>query len=163
MSPAGDANDARRVQLGGQLALVFEGRETLAAAAQLASGRGAPGALGTSVADAVGALTPEGPGLLATLYLEAAQAGELARVSAATAGVERELYLDVAGSRVTGTPLLDADDADEPAAWAVWFPLDEQQRVSWLEGADVAVGAEHGGVPRVQLTPEQRRVIASDL
>ncbi|HYL71070.1 MAG TPA: DUF3501 family protein [Candidatus Dormibacteraeota bacterium] len=163
MSPTGDGRDARRVQLGDQLALVFEGRDTLAAAVELASGRGAAGAPATGVAEAVGALTPQGPGLLATLFLDAAQAGELARVSVATAGVERRLFLDVAGARVAGTPLLDADDADEPAAWAVWFPLDEGQRVSWLEGADVAVGAEHSGVPRVQLTPEQRRVIASDL
>ena len=148
------------MQLGDQLALVFEGEDTLAAAAELASGRGTAGGPGGGVAEAVRALKPEGLGLLAMLYLEAAQAGELARVSAATAGVERELYLDVAGSRVTGTPL---HDADEPAAWAVWFSLDEGQRVSWLEGADVAVGADHGGVPRVQLTPEQRRVIASDL
>ena len=138
----------RRVPLGDQLSVVFEGGDAVA----------------TLPAEATAGLRPDGPGLLAVLYLEVAQAGELMRVSAATSGVERQLYLDIGGSRAPGTPLTGHDESAEPAAaWAVWFPLTETQRREWLDGAEVAVAAERAGGLRVQLTPEQRRTIAQDL
>ena len=143
-----DTRDARRVQLGDQLSLVFEGAETLAAVP----------------AEAVAALRPEGAGLLAVLYLDVAQAGELARASASTSGVELGLFLDIAGNRAAGVPLTGPGDTAEPsAAWAVWFALTDAQRDAWLEGAEVALGADRPGIPRVQLTPEQRRTLATDL
>ncbi|MBV9100234.1 MAG: hypothetical protein JOZ46_09705 [Candidatus Dormibacteraeota bacterium] len=147
MTPA-DTREARRIQLGDQLSLVFEGPETLSAV---------PG-------DAVAALRPEGAGLLAVLYLDVAQAGELGRATAANAGAEHALYLDIGGTRATGLPLTGQGDSAEPtAAWAVWFPLTDSQRGAWLEGAEVAVGGDRAGIPRVHLTPEQRRTLAADI
>lgn len=158
-----EVKEPRRVELGSRLSLGFENRETVVAALE-ESLRGARNPSPDDVqraAESFNSLLPPGGALLATLYLEAADPAALALAADESAGVERSVYLELAGERVAGV----ASGGGEPAAaYALTFELSEAQRRAWRDGAEVAVGVAHGTlVERATLSPQQRWALAADL
>jgi hypothetical protein len=157
----------RRVDLGDLLSIVFESRETLAAAAEeaLRSERIDDPERVREEADRFGLLLPPPGGLAATLYLEVSDAAEMASVLTELEGVAESVQLEVDGSRVPATALPFSAAAPEAAPVAyLRFELTASQREAWIEGARVLVRVVH---PRcaasADLSDEQRATIAADL
>src|ERR1039457_338396 len=128
----------RRVDLGDLISIVFESRDTLAAAAEeaLRSARiEDPERVGAE-AGRFGLLLPAPGGLAATLFLEISDAAELASVRGELEGV--------AESRAPATvfPVSAAGDGAAPVA-CLRFELTASQREAWLEGARVLLRATH--------------------
>ncbi|HWW09776.1 MAG TPA: DUF3501 family protein [Candidatus Acidoferrales bacterium] len=161
-----ELKELRRVELSAALTLVFENRETLVAAVEESIRASRPLNVEDAVVRAVEAfnqLAPEPGAVLATLYLEAADASELARMAGHHRGVERNLYLEVGGERVEALAAAADEDLEPPAAFVVSFPVSDVQRRAWQEGADVVVGVDHVSVSsRVQLSADQRWALAGD-
>ena len=162
-----ELKDVRRVELSASLTLVFENRESLIAAVEESIRASRPrdleGAVDRAV-DAFNDLAAEPGSLLATLYLEASDASELARMAGHLRGAERHLYLEVGGERVEAVAPVGEEDLEPPAAFVVSFPVSEAQRRAWQEGADVFVGVDHSSVAsRVQLSADQRWALAGDV
>ena len=156
----------RRVTLGDQLALVFENRETIRSALEelvRAEHVTDPVRLAGDVG-AFNALIPALGELGATLYLEIADPADLGVAASQLQGVERCLYLEVAGTTTTAhAEIVTAPDETAPAYY-LSFPLSPDQRSAWLDGAEVVAGVEHAACAvRVSLDEQQRRAIAADL
>jgi hypothetical protein len=170
----GDARSAaiemrrrRRIDLGDLISVVFESRETLLAAAEealraerVADPEGVAGEAGR-----FSLLLPPDGGLAASLYLEVADAAELASVLAELDGIGESIHLEIDGSRCPAAPLslgLVAEGA-APVAY-LRFALTSSQREAWAEGARVILRVTH---PRysasTELSDEQRAAIAADL
>ena len=161
-----ELKDVRRVELNAALTLVFENRETLVAAVEESVRASRPRDVEEAVVRAVDAfnqLAPAPGGLVATLYLEAADASELARIAGHHRGVERGLYLEVSGERFEALAVAGDEDLESPAAFVVSFPVSDAQHGAWQAGADVIVGVDHPSVSsRVQLSADQRWALAGD-
>ena len=155
----------RRVTLGRELVLVFENRDTVRAALEetLRAERITDPKRVATEAEAFSALTPDGGELAAVLFLAVSDPADLATAAARLEGVERAVYLEVAGRRVDGTVDETAFEA-EAAAFPVRFHLDQAAREAWLGGANVRAGVEHPALSvTADLDDDQRRAVAEDL
>ena len=157
----------RRIDLGDLISVVFESRETLAAAAEEAlraeriedreEVRGEAGKFALL-------LPPEG-GLAASLFVEVADAAEMASVLAELDGIAGSIHLEIDGSRCQAAAISPGPVAEGAAPVAyLRFELTPSQREAWTEGARVLLRATH---PRysvgTELSDEQRAAIAADL
>src|ERR1035438_1883505 len=95
----------RRVDLGDLMSVVFESRETLAAAAEeaLRSERIEAPEKVDEEAGRFGLLLPPAGGLSATLFLEVSDAAEMASALTELEGVAESVQLEIDGSRVPAT------------------------------------------------------------
>jgi hypothetical protein len=157
----------RRVDLGDLVSVVFESRETLAAAAEeaLRSERIEDPEKVDEEAGRFGLLVPPGGGLAATLFLEVSDAAEMASVLTDLEGVAASVQLEIDGSRVPASAFsFTAAAADAAPVAYLRFELTASQREAWIEGARVLLRATH---PRysvsTELSDEQRATIAADL
>ncbi|MHB8490014.1 MAG: DUF3501 family protein [Candidatus Dormibacteria bacterium] len=157
---------SRRVHLGGSLALVFENRDTIRAALEEA--------LRTErlddpdrVADEIGvfnAAVPEPGELAAMLFVEVADPADLAAAAARLEGVERTVFMEVAGARVRGVPEVVSPPGEVVPAHYLRFSLEPGQRAAVRGGSAIAIGTDHPNLTAsVQLDEEQRRAIAAEL
>ena len=161
-----EAQRERRVRLGARLTLVFESRETIRLALEemLRSDRVTDTAVVSDKTDHFNEFVPHAGHLGATLYVEAADPAELGAALAELEGVQRSVYLEVAGRRVPGEAIEDESAAELAAASFVSFPLPDECRDAWQRGDTVAAGVTHPGCSeRTELTQEQRLAIAADL
>ena len=161
-----EAQRQRRVRLGSRLTLVFESRDTIRLALEemLRSDRVTDASEVSVKTDHFNEFVPHAGHLGAILYVEATDAAELGAALLDLEGVQRTVYLEVAGRRVPGEAIED-ESADELAAASfVSFPLPDECREAWRRGDAVAAGVAHPGCSeRAELTPEQREAIAADL
>ncbi|MGD1034006.1 MAG: DUF3501 family protein [Candidatus Dormibacteria bacterium] len=157
----------RRVDLGDLISVVFESRETLAAAAEeaLRAERIEDAAAVRDEAGRFGLLLPPEGGLAASLFVEVADAAEMASVLSDLAGIAGSIHLEIDGSRcpATAVPPGPVPEGAAPVAY-LRFELTASQREAWTEGARVLLRAVH---PRysvgTELSDEQRAAIAADL
>jgi hypothetical protein len=157
----------RRVDLGDLISVVFESRETLAAAAEeaLRSERIEDPERVDEEVGRFGLLLPPAGGLAATLFLEVSDAAEMASALTELEGVAESVELEIDGSRVpaTAVPFSAAAAGAGPVAY-LRFELSASQREAWIEGARVLLRVAH---PRyavsTELSDEQRATIAADL
>lgn len=158
-STAGD----RRLDLGGDLVLVFETRETVRTAlqellrAERVTGTGAIAAETEAFAGLLGG----DHDLVATLHLDVSDPVALADRIAELPGIAGTVILEVAGGRVpAGTDL----GEEVPGAFHLRFTLGSEQRAALLDGAAATITVDH---PRLHtsatLSPGQMRAIAVDL
>ena len=157
----------RRVDLGDLMSVVFESRETLAAAAEeaLRSERiEDPERVGEE-AGRFGLLLPPTGGLAATLFLEVSDAAEMASTLTELEGAAESVQLEIDGSRVPATafPFSAAAGGAPPVAY-LRFELTASQREAWIEGARVLLRVAHRRYSAsTELSDEQRATIAADL
>jgi hypothetical protein len=157
----------RRVDLGDLISVVFESRETLAAATEeaLRSERILDPERVDEEAGRFGLLLPPAGGLAATLFLEVSDAAEMASTLTELEGVAESVELEIDGSRAPATalPFSAAATGAAPVAY-LRFELSASQREAWIEGARVLLRVAH---PRyavsTELSDEQRATIAADL
>ena len=157
----------RRVDLGDLMSVVFESRETLAAAAEeaLRSERIEAPEKVDEEAGRFGLLLPPAGGLAATLFLEFSDAAEMASALTELEGVAESGQLEIDGSRVPATafPFSAAAGGAPPVAY-LHFELTTSQREAWIEGARVLLRVAHPGYSAsTELSDEQRATIAADL
>jgi hypothetical protein len=157
----------RRVDLGDLMSVVFESRETLAAAAEeaLRSERIEAPEKVDEEAGRFGLLLPPAGGLAATLFLEVSDAAEMASALTELEGVAESVQLEIDGSRVPATafPFSAAAGGAPPVAY-LHFELTTSQREAWIEGARVLLRVAHPGYSAsTELSDEQRATIAADL
>lgn len=161
-----EAQRQRRVRLGTRLTLVFESRDTIRLSLEelLRSDRITDAGEVTAKVDDFNSFVPARGQLGATLYVEATDAAELGDALTDLAGVQRSVYLEIAGQRVDGEAL-EGEIADELAAASfIAFPLPSEIRQAWLQGAPVTAGVAHPHCSeRTELTSEQRSAIGADL
>jgi hypothetical protein len=158
-STAGD----RRVDLGGDLVLVFETRETVRTALQellRAERVASPGPIAAET-EAFAELLGGDHDLVATLLLEVSDPVALADRIAELPGIAGAVLLEVAGGRVRAR----TDLGDEASgAFQLRFTLDNEQRAALLDAAAATITVDH---PRLRasatLSPGQVRAIAADL
>jgi hypothetical protein len=156
----------RRVSLGRDLVVVFENRDTVRAALEetLRAARITERPRVAIEAEAFSGLTSDPGELIAVLYLAVSDPADLAAAAAQLDGVERAVYLEVGGRRITGGADDTAPAEETPAAFAVRFNLDQAARDAWLGGAKVRVGVEHPAISvTVDLDDDQRKAVAEDL
>ena len=157
----------RRVDLGDLISVVFESRETLRAAAEeaLRAERIEEPERVSTEATSFGRLLPPEGGLAASLFLEIADAAELATALAEMDGIAESVHLEIDGDRSPARvlPLGAATEGAAPVAY-LRFSLTPSQREAWTEGARVILRVTH---PRysasTELSDEQRAAIAADL
>jgi hypothetical protein len=157
----------RRVDLGDLMSVVFESRETLAAAAEeaLRSERIDDPERVVEEAGRFGLLLPPAGGLAATLFLEVSDAAEMASALTELEGVAESVQLEIDGSRVPAMvfPFSPAAGGAPPVAY-LRFDLTASQREAWIEGARVLLRVAHPGYSAsTELSDEQRAAIAADL
>jgi hypothetical protein len=156
----------RRVRLGESLALVFENRDTIRATLEEALRTERiddPERVAGEIA-AFNAVIPAPGELTATLFLEVADPADLNAALMRLDGIERTVFLEVAGARIRGVP----DDVFAPGESAlahyVRFSLEAEQRHAIVSGSPVATGSDHAACAVVvSLDENQRRAIAEDL
>jgi Protein of unknown function (DUF3501) len=119
--------------------------------------------------DAYNPLVPDGSNWKATMLLEYPDEAERRRMLAALKGIERRVWVQVAGAdrRVYAIADEDLERETEEKTSSVHFlrfELDAAMRERLRHGAAVTVGVDHPqyGVA-VELAPEQRAALASDL
>ena len=157
----------RRVDLGHLMSVVFESRETLAAAAEeaLRSERIDDTERVGEEAGRFGLLLPPAGGLAATLFLEVSDAAEMASALTELEGVAESVQLEIDGSPVLATvfPFSPAAGDAPPVAY-LRFELTASQREAWIEGARVLLRVAHRRYSAsTELSDEQRATIAADL
>jgi hypothetical protein len=157
---------SRRIRLGDTLALVFENRDTVRSALEEALRTERiddPDRIAAEI-EAFNAVVAEPGALAATLFLEVADPADLAAAASELQGIEHAVFIEVAGSRVTGIPEAVSPPGESVAAHYLRFGLEAGQRDAILTGAAIAAGADHPRLSvRVQLDDEQRRAVAADL
>ena len=154
----------RRVDLGADLALVFESRDTLRAAVEetLRAERVSDDDAVLADVEAFSGLVPQASELLATLYLDLADPAALADRLPQVQELGSVLALDVDGRRAPGRPRAGADL--QAGALLLAFALDDGQRRAWLSGGPVSVVIDHGAPAlRVDLDDATRAAVATDL
>jgi len=161
-----DLKRFRRVRLGESLVLVFETRDTIRATLEEALRTERiedPERVAGEIA-AFNALIPAPGELTAALFLEVADPADLNAAVMRLDGIEKTLFLEVAGTRVRGVP----DDVFAPGESAlahyVRFPLGPEQREAIVSGSPIATGTDHAACAVVvSLDEDQRRAIAEAL
>jgi hypothetical protein len=153
----------RRVELGGDLVLVFQTRETVRIALQelLRSERVVdPDRIAVESA-AFAELLGGDDELVATLYVDAADPVALADRLGELPGIAGSVSLGVEGSRVAARP----DAADRTSgAFRLRFAMSGDQRTAVLGGAAVTAIVDHPNFrASATLSAEQVRTITADL
>ena len=156
----------RRVRLGESLALVFENRDTIRATLEEALRTERiddPERVASEIAAFNGVIPAPGE-LTAALFLEVADPADLNAALLRLEGIERTVYLEIAGTRIRGVP----DDVFRPGESALAhylrFNLEPEQREAIVNGSPVATGTDHAACAVVvSLDEDQRRTIAEDL
>jgi Protein of unknown function (DUF3501) len=156
----------RRVHLGHALALVFENRDTIRSTIEeaLRSERiDDPEQVAGEVA-AFNAVVPAPGELAAALFLEVADPADLSAAATRLDGVERTVFLEVAGTRVRGIPEEVFPPGEIPLAHYLRFQLDPEQCDAIRSGSALLAGSDHPACEvAVVLDDEQRKAIAADL
>jgi len=156
----------RRVHLGDSLALVFENRDTIRSTLEeaLRSERiDDPERVAGEVV-AFNAVVPAPGELTAALFLEVADPADLNAVAMRLDGVERTVFLEVAGTRVHGVPDTVFPPGERALAQYLRFSLDADQREAIRSGSALVAGTDHAACAvAVALDEDQRRAIAEDL
>jgi hypothetical protein len=156
----------RRVHLGDSLALVFENRDTIRSTLEEA--------LRTERIDdpervagevvAFNAVVPAPGELAAALFLEVADPADLNAAAMRLDGVERTVFLEVAGTRIQGVPDTVFPPGESALAHYLRFRLDPEQREAIRSGSALVAGTDHAACAvAVALDEDQRRAIAEDL
>jgi len=156
----------RRVHLGDSLALVFENRDTIRSTLEEA--------LRTERIDdpervageivAFNAVVPAPGELAAALFLEVADPADLNAAALRLDGVERTVFLEVAGARIQGVPDSVVPPGESAIAHYLRFRLDPEQREAIRSGATLIAGTDHAACAiAVALDEEQRGAIVEDL
>jgi hypothetical protein len=153
----------RRLQIGSDLVLVFETRETVRAALEerLRADRVNDAAGIAGAIPAFARLIPGDDELAATLYVDIADPAALADRLAELGGVGAAVSLEVSGHRIPA-----GSDATEDGAGALHlvFALDERDRRALVDGGDVEVAVDHPGARATcALSAEQVLAIAADI
>jgi hypothetical protein len=154
---------ARRVNLGGELVLVFESRERVRASLEelLRAERIGDHQRIDAETAAFADVLPDDHELAATLYMDIADPAALADRLAELGDLGTAVSLDLGGDRVSGR----SDGAESGGGgWHLLFAFDDAQRRMLLEGGTVAVVVDH---PRLRSTAvldvEQVRAVTADL
>jgi Protein of unknown function (DUF3501) len=156
----------RRVALNERLTLVFENRESVRSVVEevVRAERLTDAPHIAREVEAFRPLVPPPGELRAALYLEVSDPAELGEHLERLQGVERAVYLEIAGSRVDGVALAVAAADEAPAAYCIGFSLGAEHRAAWLRGQAVVAGVDHPAAQgRVELGPDQREALAGDL
>jgi Protein of unknown function (DUF3501) len=157
---------SRRVHLGDHLALVFENRDTIRSTLEEALRTERiddPDRVASEIA-AFNAVVPRRGELAAMLFVEVADPADLAAAATQLEGVERAIFIEVAGTRVRGVPEVVSPPGEIAPAHYVRFNLEPGQRAAVLGGSAIAAGAEHPNLTvTIELDEEQRRAIAAEL
>jgi Protein of unknown function (DUF3501) len=156
----------RRVHLGDTLALVFENRDTIRSTLEEAlrteridDPERVEGEIG-----AFNAVVPAPGELAAALFLEVADPADLNAAALRLEGVERTVFLEVAGTRIRGVPEAVFPPGESALAYYLRFRLDPEQREAIRSGSSLIAGTDHAACAvAVGLDEEQRRAIAADL
>ncbi len=161
-----DLKRFRRVHLGDRLALVFENRDTIRSTLEEALRTERiddPDRVATEIA-AFNAVVPGRGELAAVLFVEVADPADLAAAATQLEGVERAVFIEVAGIRVRGVPEVVSPPGEIAPAYYLRFNLEPGQRAAVLGGSPIAAGTEHPNLAvTVELDEEQRRAIAAEL
>lgn len=118
--------------------------------------------------DAYNPLVPDGGNWKATMLIEYPDAGERKRMLAVLKGIERRLWVRV-GNRERVYAIADEDlerenEEKTSSVHFLRFELDAPMREALRREAPVEVGVDHPQYSAaVQLSPEQRSALASDL
>ena len=156
----------RRVRLGESLALVFENRDTIRATLEEALRTERiddPERVAGEIA-AFNAVVPAPGELTAALFLEVADPADLNAAVMRLDGIEKTVFLEVAGTRVRGVPDEVFAPGESVLAHYVRFSLDPEQRRGHrhrLRGRDR--DRSRCVRRRRELDEDQRRAIAEDL
>jgi hypothetical protein len=153
----------RRVELGGDLVLVFQTRETVRTALQelLRSERVVDPERIAVESAAFAELLGGDDELVATLYVDAADPVALADRLGELTGVAAAVSLGVEGSRVVARP--EAADGTS-GAFRLRFPMGSEQRTAVVGGAAVTAMVDHPNFrASATLSPEQLGAITADL
>jgi Protein of unknown function (DUF3501) len=156
----------RRVHLGASLALVFENRDTIRSTIEEALRTERiddPEQVAGEVA-AFNAVVPAPGELAAALFLEVADPADLNAAALRLDGVERTVFLEVAGTRIRGVPEAVVPPGEGALAHYLRFPLAPEHRDAIVNGSALVAGTDHPACTiAVELDDEQRRAIAEDL
>src|SRR5262249_41430113 len=112
-----------------------------------------------------GALLPGGSELSATLLIEITDQARIRDELWRLHGIDRHVWLDVAGDRVAGVFESGRESEHKlSAVQYVRFPLDPATRARVLDGAPLAIVVDHPAYSRTERLPEAvRRGLAADL
>ena len=118
--------------------------------------------------DAYNPLVPDGGNWKATMLLEYPDEAQRKRMLGALKGIERRVWVQVAGAnRVYAIADEDLERENEEKTSSVHFlrfELDAAMRERLRQGAAVTIGVDHPQYSAaVELSPEQRAALASDL
>ena len=118
--------------------------------------------------DAYNPLVPDGGNWKATMLIEYPDEAQRRRMLGALKGIERRVWVQVAGaSRVTAVADEDLERENAEKTSSVHFlrfELDAATRERLRQGAAVTIGVDHPQYSAaVELSPEQRAALASDL
>jgi hypothetical protein len=157
----------RRVALGPLVSLVFENRETVRAVVEellRAERIEDPDRIAEEL-DVFNRLIPADRELSATLFLEITDPAELSVRLGELRGIEASVHLEIDGERVPQAHEEGRSREDRTSSvHYLRFRLDDFHRGALLEGAEVAVVADHPNLhARTVLTEEQRMALAGDL
>jgi hypothetical protein len=156
----------RRIHLGEALALVFENRDTIQSTLEEALRTERiddPHRVAAEI-EAFNAVVPVSGELAAALFLEVADPADLGAAAARLEGVERTVFIEVAGTRVRGIPEAVSPPGETAVAHYLRFALAPDQRSAILSGSPISTGTDHPAIAMsVQLDEDQRRAIAEDL
>jgi len=157
----------RRVQLGALVSLVFENRETVRAVVEelLRAERIEDPARIAEELEVFNQLIPEERELSATMFLEITDPAELAQRLDELRGIEEAIHLEVDGERVGRfhEPGRSREDRTSSVHY-LRFHLSDAQRAAFLQGAPVAVVADHANLrARAELSEPQRLALSADL
>jgi len=160
----------RTVHLGGHLTLLFEDELTIRYQVQemlrierIFEEEGIRHEL-----DAYNPLVPDGGNWKATMLLEYPDEAERRRMLGALKGIERRVWVQVAGAgrvyAIADEDLERENDEKTSSVHFLRFELEGPMRERLRQGSAVTVGVDHPHyAAAVELAPEQRAALASDL
>ncbi len=160
-----DVKSHRRVVIDDTVAVVFENRETVRGVVQEVVRTEHLRDTEQIAAEVIAfnALLPRPGELSACLYIEVTDAGDLAERARVLVGIERAIFLEVGGERISAETEIVAVESGAPAMYHLRFVLSDAQRSAWRSGAAVSVGCDHPEcAARVELREDQRVALAED-
>ena len=160
----------RRVALGPVCTFYFETFETMLFQVQemLLTERGGPAQLADELA-AYNPLIPQGRELVATVMFEIEDPARRDRVLRSLGGVDRHLFLEIAGRRVDAVPEGDIertrDDGKTSSVHFVRFPFTDTDAAAFrTPDARVLIGCDHPNYGHLAVVGEDSRAeLAKDL
>lgn len=153
----------RRVDLGGDLVLVFQTRDAVLAALEerLRAERVADPERVATESGAFADLLGGDHELVATLYLDISDPAALADRISELPGIAGAVILEVAGS---GVPARTDLGEEASGAFLLSFALGNEQRAALLDGGEASIAIDHPACrAHALLGPEQVRAITANL